>query len=245
MHKFGIFLFVFLVSSTALGQELRGRVVSTTGKPITGASVQPSGMLMSAITDSNGEFALTDPRMKYFWGQDGRKIVFVWALGHKVITRILEPSERSIEIILETEMGEKLSIPDCSKSVENGLREAGSFVRIVFPKNYKIKKNSNFEYSGFKINIRENKAESTLSSWTGVYSTTYPPRHLLLGSSTFEAKQNGLGLDWKGKTTTGEYWRYVGGTVGVIDSFTYTTASERVAREFDKILGTMCVRPMR
>ena len=238
-----IILLAGTLFSTIWTQDLRGRVHTADGRPVADAVVQPSGMLFSTTTKQDGTFLLDDTRMKYFWlPLDERKLLFVARKGYAVNVVILEKGQDKIDVVLQPETVEPPKIPDCSAEVPKGFNSRGQFIRITFPKTMKLKEESNFEYAGFTITAKERSAEAVLHSWAGVYSTTYAPSHLILNSKSFSVTRNGMGLDWNGQKADGTYWHYVGGAVGMIDSFVYETRSETLARQLDQVLATMCVR---
>jgi len=199
-------------------------------------------MLFSTSTAGDGSFLLDDSRMKYFWSADERKVLFVARKAYDISVTILEHGQTNVEVVLRPTTIETPSVPDCTREVPKGLNARGRFVRIEFPRNMKLKKHSNFEYSGFRLTAKEKTTEAVLHNWIGVYSTTYPASHLIINSKIFIVTHTSLGLDWKGQRTDGTYWRYIGGASRMIDSFAYETTSETLAKQFDQVLATMCVR---
>lgn len=227
--------------SIFVGQSLSGRITSTDGKPIANAVVQPSGMLFSTTTKEDGSFLLDEPRMKYFWIPNERKLVFAVKQGYDVSVSIINPDQRKLDVTLTPSKMEIRQIANCNENTKKKYSTAGRFVRITFLKKFKIKKTSNFEYSGFKLTIKDNSGTATLHNWVGVYSSTYAPQHLILNSTNYDVTRNGFGLDWKGRLADGSYWRYIGGAIGMVDSFSYQTHSESLAQQIDQILATICL----
>lgn len=236
-----ILILVSTLASICAGQYLSGRVTTNDGKPVANAVVQPSGMLFSTTTKEDGSFLLDEPRMKYFWIPNERKLVFVVKQDYDLSVSIINPDQRKLDVTLTPSRIDIPQIANCNEKTQRGYSTAGRFVRITFLKKFKIKKTSNFEYSGFNLTIKDNSGTATLHNWVGVYPSTYAPQHLILNSINYDVTRNGFGLDWKGRLADGSYWRYIGGAIGMVDSFSYQTHSESLAQQIDQILATICL----
>jgi len=238
-YLFAVFL-IGLLSFTTLGQTLSGTVRAADGTVIEGAFLEPSGMLLSEVTNKDGTFLFDDKRMRSFWGINGRKLLFVDKEGYEISVNVVDPNQRNMDIVLSPIRSIPQEIGECSNTTQKDFKSAGKVVRITFPKKFKLKKSSNFEYSGYEIKVNSKQFAGKLSGWTGVYSSKYAPSHLINDASSFSVMRNGMGLDWRGRSSNGSYWRYIGGAYGMIDSLFYQTASVSLAEQFDAILATMC-----
>lgn len=74
-----------------------------------------------------------------------------------------------------------------------------------------------------------------------MYGDAYPPGEMLLALGHYSYRRTSVGIDWRGVTKDGTYWRYFGAS-SFFDIYDYATDSKEAADLFDKILGGVCVQ---
>jgi len=65
---------------------------------------------------------------------------------------------------------------------------------------------------------------------------------MILDLDHYSYRRTTVGIDWRGVTKDGKYWRYFG-AFPLFDIFDYVTDSKEAADVFDKILDGVCVQP--
>ena len=74
-----------------------------------------------------------------------------------------------------------------------------------------------------------------------MYGNSYPPGEMIQAVEHYSYRRTAVGIDWRGVTKGGKYWRYFGAP-SVFDIYDYETDSKEAADLFDKILDGVCVQ---
>jgi hypothetical protein len=91
---------------------------------------------------------------------------------------------------------------------------------------------------GFK---KDRKRIGFGAAWAIHTADPSPGGDTLLGLRSYSYRRTSAGIDWRGQTKEGKYWRYFG---AVFDTYYYETASKEAADIFDKILDGVCYQPI-
>ena len=70
----------------------------------------------------------------------------------------------------------------------------------------------------------------------------YPSGEILLRLKQYSYRRTSVGIDWRGMTKEGKYWRYLG-AASFFETYHYETDSKEAADAFDKILDGVCFPP--
>src|SRR5262249_3565247 len=90
--------------------------------------------------------------------------------------------------------------------------------------------------------LRQKRKNRLASGGRGnMYGNAYPPGQTLLALDHYSYRRTEVGIDWRGVTKDGKYWRYFGAPY-FFDIYDYETDSKEVADLFDKILDAICLQ---
>ena len=214
--------------------EFQGFVKTTDGKPIKDVYLSSFGK-----TDEKGYFKIACDYFIKYW-----KTITLDKKGFvpKVIS--LDASNLNLYIVLESEKGSNLwEIPNCSVTETKQNRIVGKYLRLTVPKKLKFKSGVDTDYIYYSIGFKKDKAKYWLRGGLGnLYAGTYPSGETLLGLQNYSYRRTSVGIDWRGITKEGKYWRYFG-AVSLFETYHYETESKEATDIFDKILDGVCFQP--
>lgn len=219
----------------ALGQRLTGTVRSTSGQPIAGVSVfTQRDSRVQTKTDNNGLFFLpTHGRVIFFRHQD-----------FKPLSKVLQMSQTSLDVILETKDHSEWIVPPCNSVESVGKKVKGIGSQFIVPKGVRVRKVQDVDYVLYVIseNGPKRARKDSLQIWFGPnVSNEFPPENLLLDSNEFSERwwvsRSATGVDLRGRLVGELHWRWTSLPLGFAE---YRTSSEKLASLFDKIIDGMC-----
>jgi hypothetical protein len=133
-----------------------------------------------------------------------------------------------------------LDIPNCSTDKVKGSRLVGKYLRLAVPKDLRFKTGVDVDYIYYHIGYAKNGKTGWLrGGWGSMYGDEYPPGEMLLALDHYSYRRTAVGIDWRGVTKDGKYWRYFGAP-SFFDIYDYETASKEAADLFDQILDGIC-----
>ena len=111
------------------------------------------------------------------------------------------------------------------------------------PKELKFKTGVDTDYIYYHIGYAKNGKTGWLrGGWGNLYGDVYPPGEMLLVLDHYSYRRTAVGIDWRGVTKDGKYWRYFGAP-SFFETYDYVTDSKEAADLFDKTLDGVCVQP--
>jgi hypothetical protein len=118
--------------------------------------------------------------------------------------------------------------------------------RCSFLKEFKLKMVRDIDYAEYALGFRDTHTKP--SAWlTGIYgpsASSGQPSRLMMEQNVFSRRtwtfRDVEGVDIRGSTNSGNFWRYVGTYGEAID---YFDVSREAADYFDKFLDTLCYDP--
>ncbi|HJY28576.1 MAG TPA: carboxypeptidase-like regulatory domain-containing protein [Pyrinomonadaceae bacterium] len=226
---FALILFC-VVNATAQVITIEGRVRTPQGEPISGVRVD-----RLAKTDDTGHFKIAADFLRY-WNT-------LWIDKKGFVPKLvsISPTPSTLDITLEPEKETSvLDVPRCSDAKVKGSRFVGRFLRLTVPKELKFKTGVDTDYVYYHIGYAKNGKTGWLRGGLGnVYGDAYPPGEILQGLEHYSYRRTSFGIDWRGVTKDGKYWRYFG-ALSLFDIYDYETDSKEAADVFDKILDGIC-----
>jgi len=209
---------------------IEGHVRTTQGKPISDVRIDRLGK-----TDETGHFKIAADFLRYW------KTLMIDKKGFVPQVVSIDPAPSVLDITLEPEKDTSVSdIPNCSAAKVTGTRFVGKYLRLTVPKALKFKTGVDTDYIYYHIGFATNGKTAWLSGgWGNLYGNVYPPGETLLGLDHYSYRRTSIGIDWRGVTKDGKYWRYVGAPA-VFETYHYETDSRHAADLFDKILDGVC-----
>lgn len=168
------------------------------------------------------------------------KVIFFRHPNYKPITKVMEPSVTSLEIVM-TEVGNSaIDLPACA-SIKLGGKWLGENIKLQTPIGAKSKHGFDTDYGYFTISKKVEKRTAWISGVYGPMATPGIPHYeWILDAVEFsEHSYKGMGLfsDMRGKSKDGTYWRYIGMFGEAIE---YSGLTLKEAEYFDKIIGNAC-----
>lgn len=232
----GTLFLVFGFSEKAYSQviEFKGFVKTSDGKPIKDVYLQGFGK-----TDENGYFRIASDVLVRFW-----KTIIFDKRGFVPRVVVLDASNTNLEIILKEETENNIwEIPNCSGNKPKQSKLVGKYLKLTVPKSTKIKSGSDTDYTYTSIEFGKEKQKSWLRSGLGnLYGGIYPSGEKLLELKHYTYRRTAFGIDWRGITKEGNYWRYFG-SISLFETYHYETNAQEAATFFDNVLDTMCYEP--
>ena len=219
------------IISRAQVVEIQGNVRTADGKPIDGVFISRFGK-----TDETGHFKIASDVLMRYW----KTLIFdKKGFVPKVVS--LDASNRNLTIILEPETDNRVwDLPSCSAAKVNGSRFVGQYLRLTVPKELKFKSGVDADYISYVIGLPERGNKHWLrGGWGNLYGDVYPGGEKLFSLDHYSYRRTSVGIDWRGVTNDGKYWRYFGAP-SVFETYHYETDSKRAADMFDKILDGVC-----
>jgi len=226
---FALILFC-VVNTTAQVITIEGRVTTPQGEPISGVRID-----RLAKTDDTGHFKIAADFLRS-WNT-------LWIDKKGFVPKLvsIKPTPSKLDITLEPETDTSvLDIPTCTSDKIKGSRFVGKFLRLTVPKELKFKTGVDTDYIYYHIGYAKNGKTGWLRGGLGnVYGDSYPPGEMLLALKEYSYRRTAFGIDWRGVTKDGKYWRYFG-ALSFFDIYDYETDSKEAADVFDKILDGVC-----
>jgi len=228
-----LFVLMLLCGVNAVSQviTIEGHVRTPEGEPISDARID-----RLAKTDGTGHFKIAADFLRY-WNT-------LWIDKKGFVPQLvsISPPPSNLDITLEREKDTSVSaIPPCSSAKVNGSRFVGKHLRLTVPKELKFKTGVDTDYIYYHIGYAENGKTGWLrGGWGNLYGDAYPPGEMILALEHYSYRRTAVGIDWRGVTTDGKYWRYFGAPA-LFDIYDYLTDSKEAADLFDKILDGVCI----
>ena len=228
---FALILFC-VVNASSQVITIEGRVRTPQGEPISGVWIDRLGK-----TDDTGHFKIAADFLRY-WNT-------LWIDKKGFVPQLvsISPTPASLDITLEPEKDTSVSdIPPCTAAKVKGSRFVGKHLRLTVPKELKFKTGVDTDYIYYHIGYSKNGKTGWLRGGLGnIYGGAYPPGEILLALEHYSYRRTAVGIDWRGVTKDGKYWRYFGAP-SFFDIYDYETDSKEAADLFDKILDGVCVQ---
>jgi hypothetical protein len=211
---------------------IEGHVRTPQGEPINDVRIDRLGK-----TDETGHFKIAADFLRYW------KTLWVDKKGFVPQIVSINPTPSILDITLEAEKDTSVSdIPLCSAAKVSGTRFVGKYLRLTVPKELKFKTGVDADYIYYHIGYAKNGKTGWLrGGWGNLYGDVYPPGETLLRLDHYSYRRTAVGIDWRGVTKDGKYWRYFGAP-SFFDTYDYETDSKEAADLFDKILDGVCVQ---
>jgi len=229
---FALVLFCLADAQQSRGQVLtiEGHVRTVQGNPISDVRIDRLG-----TSDENGHFKIAGDFLFY------RKTLVFDKKGFVPQVVSVNPPPSNLEVTLEPEKDTSVSdIPACSAAKVSGSRVVGTNLRLTVPKRLKFKTGTDVDYIYYLIGLAKNgKTDWLRGGWGLYYGSVYPGGETFLGLDHYSYRRTSVGIDWRGVTKDGRYWRYFGAP-SFFDTYYYETDSKQAADIFDKILDGVC-----
>jgi hypothetical protein len=183
-------------------------------------------------TDDRGMFSL--PHFE--------KIMAFRRDGFRPLTRIVDPSTKRLDVVLENAAATEWVIPRCAANDKSG--RIGFRLRLRVPKQAIARKARDVDYEDLAIGYGPKSNRVWLTGITGPYSGAFgfPPYAWILNATEFSERSYKAGeiegADLRGRMRDGTYWRYVG-RLG--ESIEYSSLSKEQAAFFDRIIDGACI----
>ena len=231
-----IFIFTICLSEMSFAQvvTIQGFVKTEDGKPISGVYLNGFGK-----TDENGYFKMQSDVLIKYW-----KALIFDKKGYIPKVVVLDATNTNLNITLEEEkQTANWEIPNCSNTKPKRTRIIGEYLKLTIPKTMKYKSGFDVDYKYFSIGFGKGENKSWLLGGLGnMYAGVYPSAEKLLELKQYSYRRTSVGMDWRGVTKEGNYWRYFG-AVSFFETYHYETKSQEAAEIFDKILDEICYQP--
>ena len=211
---------------------IEGHVRTPEGEPISDVRID-----RLAKTDGTGHFKIAADFLRY-WNT-------LWIDKKGFVPQLvsISPPPSNLDITLEPEKDTSvLAIPPCNAAKVNGSRFVGKHLRLTVPKELKFKTGVDTDYIYYHIGYAKNGKTGWLrGGWGNLYGDAYPPGEMILALEHYSYRRTAVGIDWRGITKDGKYWRYFGAP-SFFDIYDYETDSKEAADLFDKILDGVCIQ---
>lgn len=209
---------------------IEGHVRTPQGEPISDVRID-----RLAKTDDTGHFKIAVDFLRYW------KTLWIDKKGFVPQIVSISPTPSNLDVTLEPEKDTSVSdVPRCSAAKVNGSRFVGKYLRLTVPKELNFKTGVDTDYIYYHIGYSKNGKTSWLRGGLGnMYGDAYPPGEMLLALQHYSYRRTAVGIDWRGVTKDGKYWRYFGAP-SFFDIYDYETDSKEAADLFDKILDGVC-----
>jgi hypothetical protein len=211
---------------------IEGHVRTSQGEPISDVRIDRLGK-----TDDTGHFKIAFDFLRYW------KTLWIDKKGFVPQLVSIKPTPSVLDITLEPEKDTSVSeIPTCNSAKVSGARFVGKYLRLTVPKELKLKTGVDADYIYWHLGYAKNRKTGGLRGGLGnLYGTAYPPGETVLDLDHYSYRRTEAGIDWRGVTKDGKYWRYFG--TSSFETYDYLTDAKEAADLFDKILDAICVQP--
>jgi hypothetical protein len=226
-----------VISCVATAPKVRAQVITIEGhvKTAQNEPIKDVWIDRLAKTDDSGYFKIAADFLKY-WD-------YLWIDKKGFVPKLvsIKPTPSVLNITLEREKDTGVTtIPRCVATKVSGNRLVGTYLRLTVPKDLKFKTGVDSDYVYYHIRYAKNGKTGLLRGGYGnLYGDAYPLGETLLASDHYSYRRTEVGIDWRGVTKDGKYWRHFGAP-SVFDIYDYETGSKEVADLFDKILDGVC-----
>jgi len=212
---------------------IEGHVRTVQGQPINDVRIDRLGK-----TDETGHFKIAADFLRYW------KTLWIDKKGFVPKVVSINPTPSILDITLEAEKDTSGSdIPRCVAAKVSSSRFVGKYLRLTVPKELKFKTGVDTDYIYYHIGYAKNGKTGWLrGGWGNLYGDVYPPGEMLLVLDHYSYRRTAVGIDWRGVTKDGKYWRYFGAP-SFFETYDYVTDSKEAADLFDKTLDGVCVQP--
>ena len=218
-------------TSDAQVVEIQGFVRTTEGQPIGGVSIS-----RFSKTDERGHFKIASDVLIRYW----KNLIFdKKGFVPKVVS--LDSSKANLNITLESEKDKSVwDIPTCSYAKGNLSKAVGQYLRLTLLKGMTFKTGVDADYIYYSIGLSQGGNNHWLhGGWGNLYGDVYPSGETLLKLDHYSYRRTSVGIDWRGVTKDGKYWRYFGAP-SFFETYYYETDSRPMANAFDTILDAVC-----
>jgi len=211
---------------------IEGHVRTPQGEPISDVRID-----RLAKTDDTGHFKIAADFLRYW------NTLWIDKKGFTPQLVSISALPSNLDITLEPEKDSSVSdIPLCSDAKVNGSRFVGKYLRLTVPKELKFKTGVDTDYIYYHIAYAKKGKTGWLRGGLGnMYGDAYPPGEMFLALEHYSYRRTAVGIDWRGVTKDGKYWRYFG-ALSLFDIYDYETDSKEAADLFDKIRDGVCLQ---
>jgi hypothetical protein len=214
---------------------LTGVVVDANDKPISGVSMDHSGMRQSIVTDAAGKFSLRTRAPSLVMRKPGYR------------SRFLRKGRTGGEVRVTLSPETPMALKPCSATAKcetiTGYQALFCFPMISAVDPSPQSQNNGFGARAYAVETRKGRVEISHGSGGG-YSFGIPLDEDVWKSVEYSETAYTWGrlliLDARGTTLKKKHWRYIG-RLG--ESASYTDADEEPASLLDRFLDGMCGRP--
>lgn len=231
--------FALILPCVANVAKARAQVVTIEGHVRTaeGAPIKDVRIDRLCKTDETGYFKIAADFLRYW------KTLWVDKKGFVPQVVSINPAPSVLDITLVPEKDTSvLDIPNCNTNKVKGSRLVGKYLRLAVPKELKFKTGVDADYIYYRIGYAKNGKTGWLrGGWGNLYGDVYPPGETLLALDHYSYRRTAVGIDWRGVTKDGKYWRYFGAP-SFFDIYDYETDSKEAADLFDQILDSICIQ---
>ena len=245
-------IFALLLFSQSSRHVLSGRVVDSSGQPVSGSVVSSQlfndlGGYSSVKTNSNsdGQFSLA---------ADG-KVVFVRKAGFVPFTHMLVRDEQQLRLILEPlsdlttmhvqgcqEMyGVGSQLLTSRKVKPKGVTLYGEAHLYPVPDNATVEHKNDADYGAHIVSYPKDRKNHMVIYWGLLYIGDFPDIYLFDNVATFTERALSTGEDAeeiRGTLKDGNRFRWVGASRGVVF---YRDVTPQAAEYFDRIIDRGCI----
>jgi hypothetical protein len=262
LGHFGLPAIVLLcmVVCTPVVAQIAGTVTSsTTGEPLSKVLVMGEGLNWTE-TDAAGQYSL---RPAKFRGRNARPEIPVSFRreGYRPLTRIALGENARINVALEDGRATEWAVPSCRELTRSALlcgeglkarprSSIGGEMRFWLPCGAnQPEAYSDVDYGGSTVQFVSGKGNFQMQTMAGpTASSGHPYAEEYLNSQSFTERaikvrdRTADGLDARGRSKDGTYWRWVGPLLA--EFATYRGADAAAAKYFNAILDSACFQPM-
>lgn len=217
--------------------ELTGTVRSKSGKPLAETWVF-SSEYGRAVTGADGRYKMDVGNLV----PGDRRVLCFWNEGFRPLIKVVDRSTPETDVILEEFNGTERVIPTCGKANKSEKR-LGTFLRVLVPKGAAIKKSRGFEAQDFHIFVGSGKKRLWVLGISGIHTTKgFPEDKWILTSREYTMQpwrdeSGNLGVDVRGRSEDGTYWRYLGFWS---EAVMYSEVTKDEAAVLDQIIDSVC-----
>jgi hypothetical protein len=245
-------IFALLLFSQSSRQVVSGRVVDTSGQPVSAAVV--SGQLFNNLGGYSRVKTNSKPDGRFSLAADG-KVVFVRKAGFVPFTHVLVRDEKQLRLVLEPLSDlTTMHVQGCRKmygvdSQTLSLRKVkpkdvtlyGEAHLYPVPDNAAVEHTSDLDYGAHIVSYPKDSKNQMVIYWGLLYIGDYPDIYLFDNAATFTERALSTGEDAeeiKGTLKDGNRFRWVGASRGVVF---YRDVTPQAAEYFDRIIDRGCI----
>jgi hypothetical protein len=222
--------------SVAQSVDVQGFVRTVDGEPIDKVYILGSGNFANSTTDEKG----------FFRSSSSTPISSVNSfVFHKIgfIPKIvpIESSSTNLNVVLEPEGDGKIwEVQACNPAGLKQGKVIGKFLKLRIPKNLKVESGVDDDYVYYAIGFKRDEKRHWLNGGLGnLFGSLYPFADLRSDLKEYSYRRTSVGMDWRGTTKNGKFWRHFG-AVAVFETYYYITGSKEAADAFDQIIDGVC-----